>query len=117
MEVLVFSMVDMRRAKASATRLPAPPGSSLAVVSSKSSGSTPGTKTRTGVTEPDQNRNSERTGPEPDQNSERTGPEPDQNRNRSSERTGPDQDQNWTRTLRGPDFQDASVFLKNDGQR
>lgn len=40
-EVLVLSMVDMRRAKASATRLPVPPGSSLAVVSSNSSGSTP----------------------------------------------------------------------------
>lgn len=33
-EVLVFSMVDIRRAKASATRLPELPGSSLAVVSS-----------------------------------------------------------------------------------
>lgn len=40
-EVLVFSMVDMRRAKASATRLPALLGSSFAVVSSYSSGSTP----------------------------------------------------------------------------
>lgn len=43
MEVLVFSMVDMRRAKASATRLP---GSSLAVVSSYSSGSTPEQETK-----------------------------------------------------------------------
>lgn len=40
-EVLVFSMVDIKRAKASATRLPELPGSSLAVVSSYSSGSTP----------------------------------------------------------------------------
>lgn len=40
-EVLVFSMVDMSRAKASATRLLAPPGSSFAVVSSYSSGSSP----------------------------------------------------------------------------
>lgn len=40
-DVLVFSIVDMSRAKASATRLPEPPGSSLAVVSSYSSGSTP----------------------------------------------------------------------------
>lgn len=39
--VLVFSMVDMRRAKASATRLLGAPASSLAVVNSYSSGSTP----------------------------------------------------------------------------
>lgn len=51
MEVLVFSMVDMRRAKASATRLPELPGSSLAVVSSYSSGSTPETETRGNVNE------------------------------------------------------------------
>ncbi len=50
-EVLVFSMVDIRRAKASATRLPEPPGSSLAVVSSYSSGSTPKQETRRKVTE------------------------------------------------------------------
>lgn len=50
-EVLVFSMVDIRRAKASATRLPEPPGSSLAVVSSYSSGSTPEPETKTRVTQ------------------------------------------------------------------
>ena len=44
-EVLVFSMVDMRRAKASTTRLPEPVESSLAVVNSYSSGSTPETGT------------------------------------------------------------------------
>lgn len=40
-EVLVFSMVDMSRAKASTTRLLELARSSLAVVSSYSSGSTP----------------------------------------------------------------------------
>ena len=40
-EVLVFSMVDMRRAKASTTRRPEPVESSFAVVNSYSSGSTP----------------------------------------------------------------------------
>lgn len=40
-EVLVFSMVDMSRAKASTTRLLELPRSSFAVVSSYSSGSTP----------------------------------------------------------------------------
>lgn len=45
-EVLVFSMVDIRRAKASATRLPELLGSSLAVVSSYSSGSTPEMETK-----------------------------------------------------------------------
>lgn len=50
-EVLVFSMVDIRRAKASATRLLELPGSSLAVVSSNSSGSTPKRETKRKVTE------------------------------------------------------------------
>lgn len=40
-EVLVFSTVDIRRAKASAMRLPELPESSLVVVNSNSSGSTP----------------------------------------------------------------------------
>lgn len=42
-EVLVFSTVDIRRAKASATRPLVPPESSLEVVSWNSSGSTPET--------------------------------------------------------------------------
>ncbi len=59
-EVLVFSMVDIRRAKASATRLPELPESSLAVVSSYSSGSTPDEETK--VTEAEGKKTNTSTG-------------------------------------------------------